>query len=214
VFRSLYRDACAKAALALGQTRAAAGLPPLPFVLTQSLERSMTDQFSQLQHHGAARDAHRHQLLGLQRQRRLLSSESTCFICIRRRPRYCLPCKHWVCQTCICVFARTDASDPHLYHLDECLLCGASASICVRVKPATATARILSIDGGGTRGRAPLEFLCVLEETIGLPYPVQRNFDMVFGTSSGTSAYLFVSTSRLTWQGPSSRVRCASTAGP
>ncbi|KFY80531.1 hypothetical protein V499_00606 [Pseudogymnoascus sp. VKM F-103] len=53
------------------------------------------------------------------------------------------------------------------------------------VRPPTATARLLSIDGGGARGIIPLVFLQALEERIGLPYPVQGNFDFVFGTSSG-----------------------------
>ncbi len=55
----------------------------------------------------------------------------------------------------------------------------------IRIKPDTADARILSIDGGGIRGRGPLEFLRVLEEMIDLPVSVPRQFDVVFGTSSG-----------------------------
>ncbi|KAI1856299.1 uncharacterized protein JN550_013877 [Neoarthrinium moseri] len=53
------------------------------------------------------------------------------------------------------------------------------------VKPDTAGVRVLSIDGGGTRGRAPLEFLQALQDRLGLPYPLQRNFDLIYGTSSG-----------------------------
>ena len=137
----------------------------------------------------------------MQLHQRLPSSESTCFVCVRRRPQYCLPCRHWVCQTCVCTFARLDAGDPYLFHADECLLCGATAGPCIRVRPATATTRILSIDGGGTRGRAPLEFLSVLQEAIGLPYPVQQNFDVVFGTSSGTCALGLLRTSWLIFTG-------------
>jgi len=201
VFRSLYRDACAQATLELEEIRAAAEMPPLPFDLSRSLERSMTELFPQLQHLDSARDAHRHQLTSVQLHQRLPSSESTCFVCVRRRPQYCLPCRHWVCQTCVCTFARLDAGDPYLFHADECLLCGATAGPCIRVRPATATTRILSIDGGGTRGRAPLEFLSVLQEAIGLPYPVQQNFDVVFGTSSGTCALGLLRTSWLIFTG-------------
>ncbi|KAH8194108.1 hypothetical protein TruAng_011729 [Truncatella angustata] len=53
------------------------------------------------------------------------------------------------------------------------------------MKPPTASVRVLSIDGGGTRGRAPLEYLQALQDRLKLPYPVQRNFDMIYGTSSG-----------------------------
>ncbi|KAK1446488.1 hypothetical protein CTAM01_17378 [Colletotrichum tamarilloi] len=56
----------------------------------------------------------------------------------------------------------------------------------VRVKPDTASVRVLCIDGGGTRGKYPLKVLKQLEDDIGLPgHPVQQNFDVVFGTSSG-----------------------------
>jgi hypothetical protein len=57
------------------------------------------------------------------------------------------------------------------------------------VKPPTATARLLSIDGGGARGIIPLVFLQALEEKIGLQYPVQENFHYAIGTSSGQSSY-------------------------
>lgn len=53
------------------------------------------------------------------------------------------------------------------------------------IKPPTASVRVLSLDGGGSRGRVPLVFLKEIQDAIGLPYPVQQNFDVVFGTSSG-----------------------------
>lgn len=55
----------------------------------------------------------------------------------------------------------------------------------IKVKPDTASVRVLSIDGGGTRGRAPLEFVRVLQDRLRLPCPVQHHFDVVYGTSSG-----------------------------
>ncbi|KAH7009108.1 acyl transferase/acyl hydrolase/lysophospholipase [Microdochium trichocladiopsis] len=51
--------------------------------------------------------------------------------------------------------------------------------------PRTAGVRVLSIDGGGIRGRIPLEFLRVLQDHVALPLPIQSHFDLVFGTSSG-----------------------------
>lgn len=44
---------------------------------------------------------------------------------------------------------------------------------------------MLTLDGGGVRGIATLQYLKNLQERIGLPYPVQENFDLVYGTSSG-----------------------------
>ncbi len=51
--------------------------------------------------------------------------------------------------------------------------------------PPTAGLRLLTFDGGGVRGLATLQYLQCLQEEIGLPYPVQENFDVVFGTSIG-----------------------------
>jgi hypothetical protein len=107
---------------------------------------------------------------------------------MRRRPQYCLPCRHWYCPTCIRIFGRLDAVDPYVFHLDDCLLCEAGVAWSIRMKPPTTTTRVLSIDGGGTRGRAPLEFLRILQDAIALPFPVQQNFDVIYGTSSGNPA--------------------------
>ena len=57
--------------------------------------------------------------------------------------------------------------------------------ITVKVKPDNAGVIALCIDGGGVRGIIPLQFLQVLQDRIGLPIPVQENFDLAFGTSSG-----------------------------
>jgi hypothetical protein len=80
-------------------------------------------------------------------------------------------------------------SDPWLFRIDACFLCNtAMPDIQIRIKPDTASVRVLSIDGGGTRGRAPLEFIRVLQDRVGLPCPIQRHFDVVYGTSSGKSS--------------------------
>ncbi|RYO00263.1 hypothetical protein AA0121_g13424 [Alternaria tenuissima] len=56
----------------------------------------------------------------------------------------------------------------------------------MRVKPATAGLRVLSIDGGGIRAAIPIQFLCALEKAVGLDMPIQEFFDLAYGTSSGT----------------------------
>ena len=174
-----------QAAKDLDSLREMSQLPKLPFSLVQLMRDGMFDQFRQFEQLGTAKALHQHQLTHTRQGWAAPSSEETCFLCMRRRPQYCLPCTHWTCQTCIRIFGRQDGRDPWLFHVDDCLLCGALVDFCVRVRPATATTRVLSIDGGGTRGRAPLEFLQVLQDAVALPYPVQQNFDVIFGTSSG-----------------------------
>ncbi|KID94906.1 patatin-like phospholipase, partial [Metarhizium majus ARSEF 297] len=118
---------------------------------------------------------------------RRLYSEDTCYSCMMRRPKYKLPCGHWVCDICMKIFG----TKKNVYlSLDNCPLCGGHG-IRIRFKPDTATVRVLCIDGGGTRACVPLRFLQELEARVGLPYPVQCNFDILFGTSSALARAVF-----------------------
>jgi hypothetical protein len=76
-------------------------------------------------------------------------------------------------------------TDPHLYKLNCCPFCTQCCEVSVRVKPATAGLRVLSIDGGGIRAAIPIQFLCALEKAVGLDMPIQELFDVAYGTSSG-----------------------------
>ncbi|KAI9146675.1 LOW QUALITY PROTEIN: Phospholipase A1 [Paramyrothecium foliicola] len=185
VFKILYRDACAKAHRDLTGFRVSMDLPDPPNDFTALLEAEFDRQYHAKQL-VPSKTWHNRQLLKLCQSWTINSSEETCFACLRRRPQYCLPCQHWVCQNCVRVFCHLSDQDPWLFNVEKCLLCDALFdNVHIRVKPDTASPRVLSIDGGGTRGRAPLEFLRILQQAIALPYPIQRNFDIVFGTSSG-----------------------------
>ena len=66
------------------------------------------------------------------------------------------------------------------------MLCGMEfRDVDIKVKPDNAGVKILTIDGGGIRGIVPLQFLQILQDRIGLLIPVQDNFNIVIGTSSG-----------------------------
>lgn len=74
------------------------------------------------------------------------------------------------------------------YILESCIVCQEHQSLTVQLKPSTAGIRILSIDGGGTRGIVPLETLSILQDLLGANLPIRELFDLAFGTSSGTSS--------------------------
>ncbi|KAK1991677.1 FabD/lysophospholipase-like protein [Colletotrichum falcatum] len=113
-------------------------------------------------------------------------SENTCYHCLRRRPQFFPVCGHGWCMNCVAVFGVRSQDDPWLVQIDGCLLCGRELKMTVRMKPDTATARVLCFDGGGTRGKYPLMLLKQLQDSIDLPnHPVQQNFDIIYGTSSG-----------------------------
>jgi len=131
---------------------------------------------------------HRGQLSNFESDWLTIRSDDTCLACLGERPQFRLPCGHIVCENCVRRFgAKTDI---WTFDVHQCFLCGLKVlGIRIKVKLPTATARLLSIDGGGARGIVPLILLQVLEEKIGLPYPVQENFHFAFGTSSGPPSH-------------------------
>lgn len=116
---------------------------------------------------------------------RKIFNNRTCMWCLRRKPENICTCGHALCDTCVRVFGERLANVEFRYKLEKCLLC-ASGTLEITLKPPTAGVRILSIDGGGSRGVVPLEFLRILQDMIGHDCPLQNLFDMAFGTSSGT----------------------------
>lgn len=124
-----------------------------------------------------------------------IHSNDTCLVCLRERPSYRLPCGHVICHNCVRRFG--DRWDARTYDIHQCFLCQIETpGVRIVEKPPTATLKILTIDGGGARGIIPLTFLRALEERIGLPYPVQGNFHLIVGSSSGG-----ISTLALGWKG-------------
>jgi hypothetical protein len=131
---------------------------------------------------------HQEKLSEFKRDWLTIRSNDTCFVCLGGRPQYGLPCGHIVCDNCAWRFGAK--SDIWTFDVHHCFLCSLETSgVKIKAKPPTATVRLLSIDGGGVRGIIPLVFLQVLEERLGLPYPVQGNFHFTIGTSSGKSSY-------------------------
>lgn len=172
-----------------------------------SLEEEMTKQFVQFRKKRCAIAHHQVVLSRFSNKLDLLRSDDTCLCCLRRRPEYCLPCNHVICENCVQVFGQMPEGKPWVYLVQNCVLCkqdtnGAEFAI----KPPTASVRVLSIDGGGTRGRAPLEYLQALQDQLRLPFPVQRNFDVIYGTSSGNmgTVLFYPSDAKIYAQVPSS----------
>ena len=113
----------------------------------------------------------------------------TCFSCTS--PEFQLPCQHAICLSCVQAFGT---HNNYRVSLHRCILCGSdSEGFEVQLKPKTAATRVLSIDGGGTRARVALTFLREIEKAVNLPIPVQDNFDVICGTSSGTSHFAILS---------------------
>ncbi|KAF4467879.1 hypothetical protein FALBO_5249 [Fusarium albosuccineum] len=187
VFRELYETACSRAACEFKPGYKSV-LPPAEIV--RLISDSMFTQFAQFQALGTSLDWHREQLAYNSASLAVITSRETCFSCIRRRPKYNFPCGHFICEHCIRTFCHADESDPWLFLPDVCLICSVpTPGLSIRLIPDTCRTRVLSIDGGGVRGAAPIGFLKAIEDEVGIPgYKVQRLFDVKIGTSSGALA--------------------------
>jgi hypothetical protein len=135
-------------------------------------------------------ELHRETLEKVQPHWKIIRSDGTCLVCLSRQPQYGLPCGHSVCETCVRIFADCHNTNPWTFKINSCFLCRLKfPEIFVKVKPDTAGVRVLLIDGGGVRGIFPLTILKLLNDRLGLPYPIQENFDGAFGISSGRSLH-------------------------
>ena len=112
-------------------------------------------------------------------------SPDTCFVCLRRRPEKYLPCKHWLCQSCVKDFGNQCRFNPDKFVLKSCILCGKACYLVILDRPPTAGVGLLCLEGGGVRGILQTEILCELEKRIGLPIPVQEHFQVAAGVSAG-----------------------------
>ncbi|KAJ9413038.1 hypothetical protein FOXG_14055 [Fusarium oxysporum f. sp. lycopersici 4287] len=184
VFRVLYKDSCHKAIEGL-ETSPIGSVELAKAVSWMGC--SFSSQFVEIQAAGSSRDWHEQQLAKRKDILSQFKSEDTCFSCIRRRPQYTLPCGHMICQVCVRIFSSTSITDPWLVEVKACPVCTAPThDLTIRLVPDTSRLRVLSIDGGGIRGAAPLGFLKALEDEVGIPnFAIQRHFDVKFGTSSG-----------------------------
>ncbi|KAK2024520.1 hypothetical protein LX32DRAFT_705335 [Colletotrichum zoysiae] len=186
VFQMFYRDVCYNVCGAAVLAHEGSAEFVLPSQFSKMVEAQMVRLFRQLTMGRSAASVHREVVAAFAEDWGRLRSRSTCFHCLRRRPQYFPSCGHGQCMDCVKIFGVASAADPWLIDVDECILCGRDVGMQIRLKPDTASPRVLCIDGGGTRGKYPLKLLKQLEDDVGLPgHPVQKNFDVVFGTSSG-----------------------------
>jgi|SRR5436190_12091484 len=185
-FRALYKEICHRVCRTGVLAHEGSRHIVLPSGFIRLLEGEFVKRVEAFSRLSNASNATWHQgkLSEFKRDWLAIRSNDTCLVCLGARPQYGLPCGHIICENCIRTFgAKTDIWTFDVHH---CFLCRLEVSgVRIELKPPTATARLLSIDGGGARGIIPLVFLQVLEERIGLPYPVQENFHFAFGTSSG-----------------------------
>ena len=180
MFRTLYREHCAAALIQVFDSETVAN------AWCQNIEDHIEYLFpavdlgfeTAIQLH--QNNARSHSVIWAQ-----VKSNRTCLYCLQRGSEHVLTCGHAICDVCLILFGTRLAEEQSRYEMSMCILCAAKGSVTAKVKPATAGARILSIDGGGIRGVIPLEYLHRLQDMLGSRIRIQDLFDVAFGTSSG-----------------------------
>ena len=129
---------------------------------------------------------HRNTIGSLDMDWNKLKSNETCLYCLRRPPENHLSCEHAICDICVRRVGEETSLFDCQYQINACLLCH-TGQLLVGLKPLTAGLRILSVDGGGTRGVIAIEILNILQYILGEMWRIQDLFDIAFGTSVGRS---------------------------
>lgn len=166
MFNGVYKSPCTKALQVVSQSNL--------------IETEMGRLFP-LTNHGSSATVHADNLRTIRWNE--LKSNETCFCCLRRKPEQVFTCGHAICDVCVEIFGNTVLEHEYCYMV-ICMLCQ-NGNLVAKLKPPTAGVRILSIDGGGIRGVIPLEFLSLLQDSVGSACPIQDLFDLAIGTSSG-----------------------------
>ncbi len=94
-----------------------------------------------------------------------------------------------MCDICVRNVGEETLTLDDQYHIDACLLCRKGRMV-AGLKPLTAGLRVLSVDGGGTRGVIAIGILNLLQGILGNVWRIQDSFDVAYGTSVGRSVTL------------------------
>ena len=126
-----------------------------------------------------------------------IKSNDLCYGCFLQPFEYRLSCQCSLCTRCCNVFGA-EQGVPTVLAFQKCPLCQAKYELTarLRVPPPTAGYRLLELDGGGVKGIVQISALKKLQEQTGLS--IAKLFDMVSGTSAGSSDLPLLETLKLT----------------
>ena len=97
----------------------------------------------------------------------VIHSNTFCTYCLTCRPEHVFKCRHAVCDRCVERFGTRRTSEEYTYEFTDCFCCGNRADLLVRLKPPTAGLRVIGMDSGGLRGIVSLEFIGILQKSLG-----------------------------------------------
>jgi hypothetical protein len=119
-----------------------------------------------------------------------LQSNKTCFGCLQAVPDHVLECGHCFCARCVQELGKPSEYYEYGWVMNSCILCQSTwpdDRHLFRLHPTCAGVRALTLDGGGIRGIVEISLLEKVHAAIDLDLPLRDCFDIIVGTSSGTS---------------------------
>lgn len=132
----------------------------------------------------SALQIHRETIEALKINWTLIKTDEICLFCICRMPENPLTCGHAMCDTCVRSVGVENLTFDCQYQIESCPLCS-QGRLMVGLKPPTAGLRILSLDGGGVKGKITIAIISQLQDILGDTWRIQDLFDVVYGTSVG-----------------------------
>jgi hypothetical protein len=184
IFQTLYRSAVRDALHILGWYQAGKTIEELVGVV----ECRLVEQFELLDRTGqSSLEFRREQLRASSGRICQIRSNEICLVCLFRVAQHRLDCGHTLCDLCAQLFGTPAPDIEYKFTIDACLCCLYQRPLVIDVLPPTMNPTVLAIDGGGVRGVIPLEFLILVQESLGC-CPLQDLIDLGVGTSSGMCA--------------------------
>lgn len=115
----------------------------------------------------------------------VIKSNRTCLYCIHRGAEHRPVCGHSLCDNCTMLYGEPATDVEYRFTVSLCHLCLSRVPLVVDILPPTMHPSVIGIDGGGVRGGIPIEFLMLVQESLGPECPLQILVDLAVGVSSG-----------------------------
>jgi hypothetical protein len=125
-------------------------------------------------------------ILSLSHELSRVQSNQFCLYCLVRPAQHSMACHHALCDLCPQLFGTPASHEEYRFSMSTCLICHSRVTLVIDVLPPTMNPTILAIDGGGVRGGIPLEYLLLIQESLGRDCRIHDLIDLSVGSSSGT----------------------------
>ena len=130
--------------------------------LLSSIQLDFVDLFFRMEKGRSSAALHADNLLEHLEYLRPLRSPSTCLCCIQRKSEHVFECGHALYDIYVVIFGDTVEGLEYYFEMPICLLCRLGSLLNVRLLPLTCSARLLSVNSGGSRGIVLITFLNTL----------------------------------------------------